>query len=171
MAVQVTFSEDNEIIMTAVEQANSLLSNEQFYNRIEQKDKFDLSTATPAQVANSIESSNLTFHVEIFYPNFLNFKYRKTLAYTDGRFPNRLFLNFKKLDRSTESIAATIIHETIHAVDDAEHLYTFGHGNNSPVGKENTAPYWIGNLAHQMLTGNNEIASLPFDRLDEDNVA
>lgn len=101
---------------------------------------------------------------------FKNIKYRKTFAYTDGRFPNTLFLNFKKLDREIEDIAATIIHESIHALDDAEATYTFGHGNNSSAGKDNTAPYWIGNLAYRILKNNQNAPLLAFDQIEEDNI-
>lgn len=167
MPVQIIFTEENAIVKKAVDQSNDLFASEDFYNIIRQKDKFDLSTATPQQVANILKASSLAFTVELFYPNFLTFRYRKTLAYTDSRYPNRLFLNFKKLNRSSESIAATVIHESIHAVDDSEEQYTFGHGNNSPVGKDNTAPYWIGNLAYKLLTGSSELIVFDQDENEE----
>jgi len=167
MPVKIVFEENHIEVELAVKKANELLSMDDFYNRIKQKESFDLSTATPQQVSDIINSSSLLFAVEFFYPNFLNFKYRKTFAYTDGRFPNRLFLNYKKLNRSIESIAATIIHEAIHAVDDAEQVYTFGHGNNSPVGKQNTAPYWIGNLALTMLLNSDSPTTIMFDVEEE----
>ncbi|HEX5149924.1 MAG TPA: hypothetical protein VFW07_00670 [Parafilimonas sp.] len=168
MPVQVTFSEEQQTVQKAIDFTNNLLNDDEFYHRIKEKNSFDLSTATPEQVADLLRASVLIFNVEFFYPNFLNFKYRKTFAYTDGNYPNRLFLNYKKLNRSSESITATIIHESIHAVDNNETQYTFGHGNNSPIGKENTAPYWIGNLAYSILTGNQHFALLQFDQEEPD---
>lgn len=69
-------------------------------------------------------------------------------------------MNDKKLNRSVESIAATIIHESVHVVNDSEQQYTFGYGNNSLANKENIAPYWIGDLALRMLSRNDVIAHM-----------
>jgi hypothetical protein len=168
MPVQISFQELHPHVIKAVGFANQLLNDPMFYSNIAAKGHFDLSTASAAVVAEVLQSSNLVFAVELFYPNLLTFKYRKTLAYTDSRFPNRLFLNFKKLNRTAESIVATIIHESVHAVDDATQMYTFGHGNNSAVGKENTAPYWIGNLAHSMLLNGAPLTALVFDQEEEE---
>ena len=168
MPVQISFQEEHLHVIKAVSLANQLLNDPMFYSNIAAKDHFDLSTASPPVVAEVLQNSNLVFAVELFYPNLLTFKYRKTLAYTDTRFPNRLFLNFKKLDRSAESIAATIIHESVHAVDNTTEMYTFGHGNNSAVGKENTAPYWIGNLANSMLLNGAPLTALVFDQEEEE---
>ncbi len=167
--MKILFNDDIIIVKSAVEKSNGLLNNVDFFNEISNHPSFDLSTASPKIIADLMKHSNLEFKIEIFYPNVLLvlFKYRKTFAYTDGQFPNTLFLNFKKLNREVESIAATIIHESIHALDDAEDTYTFGHGNNSPIGKDNTAPYWIGNLAYKMLKNNPMAPLLVFDQLED----
>lgn len=91
MLVQIVSSEDNATVQTAVNQANEILNNETFYNSIRQKESFDLSTASPRQVADIFKATSLVFTIELFHPNFLSFRYRKTLAYTDGRYPKRLF--------------------------------------------------------------------------------
>jgi hypothetical protein len=169
--MKIIFNENIASVKSAADKSNELLKNAEFYKAIANKPNFDLSTASPKIVADLLEKSDLEFKVEIFYPNVLqSIKYRKTFAYTDERFPNTLFLNFKKLDREIESIAATIIHESIHALDNAEEAYTFGHGNNSPVGKENTAPYWIGNLANRMLKNNPVAPLLAFDQMEEEEI-
>jgi hypothetical protein len=168
--MKIIFNENISIVKVAIDKSLELLKNPSFYSAISAQSKFDLSTASPKIISDLILNSTLEFKVEIFYPSVLQaLKYRKTFAFTDGRFPNTLFLNFKKLDRASEDIAATIIHESIHALDDSENNYTFGHGNNSPVGKENTAPYWIGNLAFKMLTNNPNAPLLAFDQPEESN--
>jgi hypothetical protein len=158
------------VVAQGVALANQILARPDFYVGIAQQQQFDLSNATPAQVANILRSSPLTFTVDLFTPGLLGgmLRYRKTLAYTDGAYPNTLFLNSRKLNRAAEEIAATIIHESVHAVDDAETTYTFGHGNNSAVGKKNTAPYWIGNYAYQLLLAavGAPVAVLVFDQED-----
>jgi len=165
----ITFNDEHEKIQIAVQMANMVFENEIFYERIRQVTRFDLSTATPEIIAELIASSRLEFKVELFYPSgWRAIKYRKTFAYTDGNYPNTLFLNLKKLDRETEDIAATIVHESIHALDDECIEYTFGHGNNSSIGKENTAPYWIGNLAYQILKNDSNCKRLIFDQVEDD---
>lgn len=162
--MKIRFNDEHPIVQQAVEMANLVVEKKEFYERIRKETKFDLSTAGPAFIADLILNSSLDFKVELFYPSgWRALKYRKTFAYTDRNYPNTLFLNLKKLDREIEDIAATIIHESIHALDDECIEYTFGHGNNSSVGKDNTAPYWIGNLVYQILKGNSN-AKLQFDQ-------
>lgn len=160
---------DHPAVVQATVLANQLLVRPDFYQGIAQHPPFDLSTATPAQIADVLQKSTLTFAVELFYPGLLGglTRYRRTLAYTSSRYPNTLFLNSRKLKRPAEAIAATIVHECVHAADDAETTYTFGHGNNSSVGKANTAPYWIGNYAYRLLLPNTSGAGLVFDQEDD----
>lgn len=170
--MKVIFDDNIEIVEKAVLQANNLLTSPEFFEEISKNDSFDFSTATPAQIAEIMKNSKLEFTVEMFYPNILQaFVYRKTLAFTDSHYPNYLFLNYKKLNREVEDIAATIIHESVHALDDAEKDFTFGHGNNSSVGKENSAPYWIGNLAYRMLKGTKDAPLLAFHEEEDLGIA
>lgn len=165
----ITFDDRQPKVEEATNKANSILNKSEFYTKIREKDKFDLSTATPQIIADLIEQSDLEFKIDLFYPSgWRAIKYRKTFAYTDSRFPNTLFLNLKKLKRSTNSIAATIIHESIHALDHEAIDYTFGHGNNSSKGKSNTAPYWIGNLAYKILKNDFNAKQLVFDVEEDD---
>jgi hypothetical protein len=167
--MKITFNDEHKNVQQAVQMANLVLANDDFYARIRQVTKFDLSTAAPAIIADLIKNSRLDFKVELFYPSgWRAIKYRKTFAYTDEIYLNTLFLNLRKLDREIEDIAATIIHESIHALDDECLEYTFGHGNNSSKGKDNTAPYWIGNLAYQILKGDIKSKKLTFDQ-EENN--
>lgn len=153
--MKITFFDEHEIVQKAVQMANSILTNDNFYARIRLEDKFELCSTSPKIIADLIFNSSLEFKVQLYNPKGLRaVKYRRTLAYTDNNYPNTLFLNLKKIDREIEDIAATIIHESIHALDDECIEHTFGHGNNNSRGKENTAPYWIGDLAYQILKGN-----------------
>ncbi len=166
--MRIIFNERNRTVERATEMSNEILQNNSFFQEISNHPSFDFSTASPATIADLMRNSNFEFHVEFFYPNLLNrlSKFKKTLAYTDKRYPDTLFLNVRKLRRSPESIAATIIHEIVHALDRQATEYTFGHGNNSSVGKGNSAPYWIGNLAYRMLMNNPHLTALLFDQSD-----
>ncbi len=167
--MNVIFNGSNSNVKVAIEMANSILLNPKFYQKIRAKSKFDLSTASPQIIANLIQGSSLEFEVDLFYPSgWRAIKYGKTFAYTDHQYPNTLFLNLKKLKRNPENITATIIHESIHALDHECSEYTFGHGNNSAKGKGDTAPYWIGNLANRILNNNFDLAELSFDQIEDE---
>ena len=73
------------------------------------------------------------------------YPWSKAIASTTG---NVISLNSRKMNRSIESIANTLIHEYCHVIN-------YGHGNNSPIGKENSVPYWVGNKFERMLKGLN----------------
>ncbi len=89
-----------------------------------------------------------------------------TTAYVDDDYPNTVFLNSRKLDRDISEIVNTIVHECVHAVDAALTNVSFGHGDNNWRGKGNSAPYWIGNLAESILSGEKSVGDKAFfDRL------
>lgn len=73
-----------------------------------------------------------------------------TLAYVNSAYPNTIFINTSKLNRRASEIANTLIHETIHSLDRKLTNASFGHGDNSAAGKEDSAPYWIGRLVQNI---------------------
>jgi len=148
--MNVTFSANNANVRAAVDQANIQLQNLAFFQRIREHAGFDSSTASPGQIAQLMALSNVMVQVELYTSRW---PWSKALAYEDHRFPSKVFLNSRRLDRSLASICATIIHECVHALDATEEGLRFGHGDNNPNGKENTAPYWIGDLAFEMVHG------------------
>lgn len=138
-------------LKSAVDLALEVFQNDQFYQEIAAKDKFDQSDASPNQIAELLGAFEIPVNIEGFYPRwFERLKYRKTLAYTVG---GNVYFNLRKMNRSDASLAATLVHETVHVVDNYSSEFSFGHGGNSSNGKGNTAPYWIGNLAYQILSG------------------
>lgn len=152
--MKISFNGEEIVILQAVLEANAILQNPEFYEIVAQHDQFDMANISPALISGLMKASTLEFKIRVFRPTIFTFiKYYKTYAYTDGDYPDTLFLNANKLNRQSAEIAATIIHESVHAINDTT-TYEFGHGDNSSAGKENTAPYWIGNLAYQLLTGN-----------------
>lgn len=59
-----------------------------------------------------------------------------------------IHLNKWRLNRSDKSVFETIFHELIHVIDHSDGNATyFGHGNNSPVGKEKSAPWRVAKIA------------------------
>lgn len=160
-----------DVIRLAAERANGLLANPEFFREISEHDQFDYTDWSPARISKEMAQSTLEFKVTSFHPGWLQ-GYGKTLAYTDNRYPNTLFLNDRRLDRDPNEVAASIIHESVHALDDslrklAGHLNDdpwFGHGDDTSIGKENSAPYWIDQLAYTMLTNTPDAPFLAFEQ-------
>jgi len=131
---------------------------------------FDYTRETPADISNWIQSSTLNVTVKLHKSNDPD---TRTLAYRISRYPNTLFVNSRKLDRDTEDIVNTIIHESVHAVDGSLTDAKFGHGDNSSADKGNSAPYWIGSLAERIARGSgmlddSTIQDDPIEFIEED---
>ena len=94
--------------------------------------------------------------VEFNYSSWspLYWKYRKTTAYVDPSTPNTININTRKLNRSVASVVNTLVHEFVHTVDYTDENHSgidHGHAGNSNAGKEDTAPYWIGQQAELII--------------------
>lgn len=138
---------DHPVVTEALVLVRSLLDRADFYAKIAAHDRFDYANATPAQIAALLRESNAAVTIVGYSPR----RRSKVLAYEDARYPGTVFLNVRRLDRSPESVAATIVHECVHAVDSQHATLDFGHGKNGARGKENTAPYFIDAIAYEML--------------------
>lgn len=150
MAIKVEFNGNAPNVILAVERTNELLGDPSFFARIREHQRFDFSTATPAQIADLMEVSNAVVTVKLYTSRN---PWTKAVAFEDHHYPNVVFLNSRRLRRSVPSICATIVHECVHALDSAVEDFRFGHDGNSPNGNENSAPYWIGELAEEYLSG------------------
>lgn len=161
--MQVVFFGSNDRVAQAVAAANKLLANDEFFERIRSHDAFSMATASPRQIADLMQGSAARVEVQLYKSRW---PLSKALAYEDARYPNTVFLNSRRLDRSTASICATFIHECVHALDSSEPGLRFGHGDNNPNGKENTAPYWIGDLAYELISGAPPVYAQVFESMD-----
>jgi hypothetical protein len=141
-------------VIPAVAAANKLLQDSSFYNQIRRKSDNDFSytSDSPQEIADWMEKAKLTIRVRLYDGD----RGSTTNAYVVPERPNDLFLNKDKLNRSTASIASTIVHELVHAVDRTLKNNSFGHGTNNRTNKENSAPYWIGSLAKCRIGGNTD---------------
>lgn len=137
------------IVNLSCELVNELLLSNVFYNNIAKKQEaFEFSNIAPAELADMLKNNILNIDIKLFKKIFC-----QANGYSDNRMPNIIFLNVLKLKtRSFESIAATIIHEYVHVFDFHYPQFKFDHGDNSPINKANTAPYWIDNMAYTLLT-------------------
>jgi len=148
--MEVVYNGMRRIIREAVNGAYSILLNPQFYDSITLHSSFDYSTTSPPHIADLIYNSNITLFVRVYQSRRRN---SRVLGYFKASHPNRLNLNSRRLNRRIEYLVATIIHESIHAVDHAIRDYSFGHKGNHSAGNQNSAPYWIGKLAGELFIG------------------
>ena len=148
--ITVLYSGSYTNLQAATVAANALLKGDKFYQLIAAKDKFDFTNATPAQIAEAIKNCNLNTTVVTYKKLFP----RKTLGFENPQDPLHIHINMQgwRGNRSVASYTGTIIHEAVHCADSDNAGFNFGHNGNAAAGNENTAPYWIGNLAINMIT-------------------
>lgn len=151
--MKIIFNGKNDKINECVKFINELFEDKNseyisFWQEVESAPQFDYSTISSTAISEQLQNCNSSVTIRLYKPWW---RFSKANAYVSGKYPNTLFLNKRKLYRNHESIVNTIFHECVHIADygDNDEKVTFGHGNNSSKGKENTAPYWIGKLAGQ----------------------
>ena len=137
--LQLNYSGKNIKIVQAVEEANKILINPNFYNRIDTIQNFDNSTYTGLQISTEFKNLHRIIQV-VDYWNPFGFANATTVSV--------IKLNTAKLRRSHKSITNTVIHETVHAVDWwSNEKWDYTHDGNRPEGQNNTAPWVIGAIA------------------------
>ncbi len=107
-----------------------------FKGDIVQKKEFDFTTDSLEQILKRLEDK-VRLKVSTFVPNE---NQMVTVAYHRG---GKAYFNKHKLERKTCSMINTLVHEYMHFVG-------YSHGDNSPVGKENSVPYYFGNRAQEL---------------------
>jgi len=147
--IRVNFDGTWDVVVEAASRANLVLASKAFYEAIRAHTRFDLTDASPNEIGEALEQCTLRLTVSLYKSRN---PWSRALGYEDERQPNIVFLNTRKLNRSVASIVGTIVHEAVHAAD-AHSSLEFHHGDDSSIGKENTAPYWIGNLGISIASG------------------
>lgn len=150
---------NNPTLKYAVTLANELMESQRLADAVNEIEKFDM-TEPPEHVSGfkvwklaKQTHDKHSVYVKIYYPWW---RFSKAYGYFTPKRPFDINLNGYKLNRSPQSFVGTLVHELIHMADNLSPLY-FGHGDNSPIGKENTAPYSIGSLAANLLGDVNDI--------------
>lgn len=147
------------IVQEAVAKTNKLLQNDRFYENVTRHSQFDLATISPAEIALLMRITPIKMEVDLYYAVS---PVKNIDQYDDDTNPHIIHMNIWKLERPVASICNTLLHSCVHAVNARYSKYYFGHGDNSLVGKENTAPYLIGSLAEKMLDGH-KIYNVPLE--------
>ncbi|NCI46510.1 hypothetical protein [Sediminibacterium soli] len=134
---------NNRSLTNAILEANRILSDEVFYQKLEQINSFDNSVYSGRQIAAEFTA----FPREITVTTFWRPWSRSNAGTLD-----KISVNTAKLNRSLASITNTLVHETVHAVDYlTNNQFDYTHHDNNPNGEANTAPWVIGELAELMV--------------------
>lgn len=171
--MKVIYNGKNIKVLNCIEFINDLLNEDIFYSSIKSFKSFTYTEYDPQDIAQLIKNDENQIIVKLYKSKN---PWTKANAYVSPKHKNTLFLNIRKLWRNKEDIINTIVHECVHVVDFSENgKIDFGHGDNYSEGKDNSAPYWIGNLAKDMyldsLKSDIEIESHEIDEsliLEED---
>lgn len=107
-----------------------------FKGDVIRKKEFDFTTDTLEEILQRLKNQ-VRLKVRTFEPNS---DQMVTVAFHRG---GTAYFNKHKLERKTCSMINTLVHEYMHFVG-------YSHGDNSPVGKENSVPYYFGNRAQEL---------------------
>lgn len=146
--IRICYSGSNDMIGAAILHVNKLFTHIPFLDAIYNLKKFDMATITPQQVTDLICNTDLQLTVDTYWP--LHFS-SKADTYDDKLNPSVIHLNRLNLNRPVHYICNTLVHQSVHALNACYPSFYFGHGNNNPEGKENTAPFRIAGLAQQII--------------------
>lgn len=151
----------NERVIRATQVIQEIFTNHEFLKMIASHPSYDMATKSPEKIVGYLKKSLEKNCIEVcLYKPW----YRWSSAYamfTPSK-PNKINLNSRKLRRYVDeydnlaSLVGSIAHEFVHVVDNHNPSNSFGHGNNNPYGKENTAPYRIGEMAQWFVLTNEQ---------------
>lgn len=144
------YNGNNEKLKKAVKESNSADFFDKVFESIDDADQFDMTEAINEYIAYRLgcflEENDIT--VEVYYPKW---RWSKAIGYFTKSKPTTIHVNGYKLNRSVASMIGNFYHELTHMVSADDDFYSFDHGSNDPTGKENTAPYAIGEIAGSLV--------------------
>ena len=109
--------------------------------------KFTHTDLSPEQVFNKIASNLDSIDVKVIAWKPFN-PWPAPIATTFKNKPGEIYINVRKVkQRTVADYVGSISHELAHTP------FGFGHGSNSPRGKELSVPYFIGNKASEWARG------------------
>ncbi len=132
-------------VREAVDRANALLSDDRFYGAISDQGTFDIADAPAGVIARLIRTTEMDVRLITYIGS------PRVHGYDDRDNPDLIHLNIFRADWTLGGIVNTIIHQIVHAVNDLHREYNFSHGDRTVEGKQNTAPFWIGNHAEACI--------------------
>lgn len=164
--MEVVYNGKNSKVLDCVDFINDLLKEDLFFDSIDKSHSFTHTEYEPQAISQLIKNDDNKIFIKLYKSKN---PFTKANAYVSPNYKNTLFLNTRKLWRKEEDMINTIVHECVHVVDYSENgKIDFGHGDNYSKGKDNSAPYWIGNLAKTMyLVSLNSVVEIESHEIDE----
>jgi hypothetical protein len=154
--VRINYNGFNKKLRLAVNNVNNLLQQEYFYKGIQRHTSFDMADITPSQLAGLMQIADFEMKVDLYYSIF---PFNNVLAADNRENVYCIRMNKWNINRPIEVLCNAVMHQCVHAVNAHFPQFNFGHGDNSAVGKENTAPFWIATLAESFIAADNSIYS------------
>jgi hypothetical protein len=130
-------------IKEAVVAANELLLDSSFYAAIKAKEEFDMADIPADLIAELIRNTDMEMRLITYIGS------PRVHGYDDRDNPDLIHINIFRSEWTHSSIVNTIVHQIVHAVNDLHREFNFSHGDRNSEGKQNTAPFWIGNYAEE----------------------
>ena len=119
--------------------ANCVINTEAFIQEVAAFPKYTYTDKTPAQVAQALrEVSPVVIRT---YATKNPFSTVTATTYVSD--PGTVYFNTRRNPRAMKPMVNTAIHEGLHP--------EFGHGDNSPVGKEDSVNYRVGSIAEKYV--------------------
>lgn len=144
------YNGNNKRVIEAVAIVNDKDFQEALCNEIANKEYFDMSTADSKYLSLELMAFLKCVNIEVRLKR--GWFWSKWLAAFYPSNPFFIYLNSKRLNRSVASIVGSCVHELIHSMDHFDTTYSYGHGGNTyHSGLNNTAPYWIGRKAKELV--------------------
>lgn len=125
-------------VIDLADKANCVINHSEYISAIQSKASFDYSEQTGADVYSRMKK--VTCGIRLYATKN---PWSSAIATTYATDRQYLYLNSRKNPRPLPQMMNTVIHE-------CSHLAGYKHGDNSPVGKENSVPYWIGDKAEKI---------------------
>lgn len=144
MSITITYRGEIEKFQGAVREANLILMDIQLYDLIIARntpfDESNPADLSPTVIADLLGSTDLNLELREYQ------KHHSVGGAFDPRYPNIIWGNTNAVPYRSECyLAATLIHECIHALSFHNTDYDFSHDGQGPSHNQDTAPYWIGN--------------------------
>ncbi|HEY9178053.1 MAG TPA: hypothetical protein VIN07_10195 [Flavipsychrobacter sp.] len=152
--IRISYTGGNDKIGAAVRNVNKMFAHVAFLDAIYNSKNFDMATISPQEITDLFCNTDLELTVDTYWPLQLS---SMADAYDDRLNPTVIRLNRLKLNRPVHSICNTLVHQCVHALNACYPSLYFGHGDNDPEGKENTAPFRIAGLAQQIVARDKKV--------------
>jgi hypothetical protein len=129
-------------IQDAVRVSNCIIRSQEFLREIGAFPQYDFTRMSSGDVMLRFKNSHQINVGTYRTKNPVSRVYATTYMNDKHNF----WINTRKLPRPLPDLINTIFHES-------SHLLEFGHGDNSPVGKQNSVPWRVGSIAEKHVLG------------------